>query len=97
MSEALILEFSNVVKDQYGDVNEVLGIDVQTGKGDWPVGMLSHTGAASDDAFVVFELWDSKQSQEDFMHTRLGPALAKVGVPEPTRVEWFSVEGHYDS
>ena len=97
MSEALILEFSGVDRSQYDDVNEVLGIDMRSGEGDWPAGMLTHTGASSEDTFVVFEIWESQAAQEDFMHARLGPALAKIGLPEPTRLQWFTVEGHHAS
>jgi len=31
------------------------------------------------------------------MASRLGPALDKVGLPEPTRVEWLSVLGEHSS
>ncbi len=95
MSEALILEFSGVTPEQYREVNEILGLDPQTGDGDWPAAMTCHTGASGEGTFVVVEVWDSKQAQDDFMHSRLGPALAKAGVPEPTRAEWFAVEGHH--
>lgn len=95
MSDALILEFSGVSAAQYSAVNAALGLDPDTGDGDWPPGLLSHTGAASADSLLVFEVWDSRESQADFMTSRLGPALGQVGVPEPGRVEWFSVEGHH--
>ncbi|MCW2762076.1 MAG: hypothetical protein JWR85_2277 [Marmoricola sp.] len=95
MSEALILEFSGVTTAQYRDVNQALGIDPETGTGDWPDALASHTGASSADGLVVFEIWDSREAQGEFMSSRLGPALGQVGVPEPTRVEWLSLEGHH--
>lgn len=96
MSEAIILEFKGVSADQYNEVNTVLGLDPATGGGDWPAGLLSHTGAAGDGGgLVVFEVWDSQESQGAFMASRLGPALGKVGVPEPIRVEWMSLLGNY--
>jgi hypothetical protein len=97
MSEALFFEFgAGVNADQYNAVNEFLGLDSATGGGDWPAGLLSHTGAASPGGgFIVFEVWDSQESQGAFMASRLGPALGKAGVPEPTRMEWLSVVGHY--
>ena len=95
MSEALILEFSGVGADAYRQVNETLGIDPETGEGDWPEGMLAHTGASSDAGLLVFELWDSQESQAAFMESRLGPALGGAGLPEPSRAEWLAVEGHH--
>ena len=42
MPEALILEFAGVSEAEYGGaVNKHLGIDMQTGQGDWPAGLLS--------------------------------------------------------
>jgi len=96
MSEALILEFKGVSADQYKAVNTILGIDPVTGEGDWPDGLLSHTGASDPQGgLVVFEVWDLQESQRAFMVSRLGPALGQVGLPEPTRVEWLSLLGHY--
>lgn len=96
MSDAVILEFKGVPAEQYNAVNTILGIDPVTGEGDWPAGMLSHTGATgAGGTLVVFEVWDSQESQGAFMASRLGPALGQVGLPEPSRVEWFSVLGHH--
>jgi hypothetical protein len=59
-------------------------------------GPLSHTGAAGDGGdLVVFEVWDSQESQGAFMASRLGPALGQAGLPEPARVERMSVLGGY--
>ncbi len=96
MSSALILEFDGVNEEQYNAVNALLGIDPTTNEGDWPPGLLAHTGAVTEDnALIVFEIWDSQASQEAFMAQRLGPALGQAGVPEPTRAEWRSVIGHH--
>lgn len=96
MSDALILEFTGGTADQYNAVNTILGIDPETGEGDWPAGLLSHTGAtnAAGD-LMVFEVWDSQASQEAFMSSRLGPALGQAGVPQPTRMEWLSILAHH--
>jgi len=96
MSDALILEFKGVTVDQYNAVNKALGLDSQTGGGDSPDGLLSHTGATTaDGGLVVFEVWDSQASQGAFMASRLGPALGQAGLPDPTRVEWLTLVGHH--
>jgi hypothetical protein len=96
MSEALILEFGEATQDQYNDVNNRLGIDPSTGAGDWPDGLLSHTGALTPaGGILVFELWDTQESQGRFMQDRLGPALHAAALPEPTRVEWLTIVGNH--
>jgi hypothetical protein len=97
MSDALFYEFTGVSADDYKAVNAILGLDPATGGGDWPAGLLSHTGAAgTGGGFILFEVWDSPESQGAWMASRLGPALGQAGVAEPTRVEWLSVVGHYN-
>ena len=97
MSEALVLTFSGVTPEQYHQVNVLLGVDSSTGAGDWPAGLLRHTGAASaDGGLTVFEVWDSQDSQGAFMASRLGPALGQAGLPEPSKVEWLTVVGHHN-
>jgi hypothetical protein len=95
MSDALVLEFSGVSAAQYREVNAILGIDPESGAGDWPDGLTSHTGAASASGLLVFEVWESQDAQAAFMTSRLGPALGQAGLPEPTRAEWLSVEGYH--
>jgi hypothetical protein len=96
MSEALVFEFAGVSEKDYQAVNGLLGLDPVTGSGDWPAGLLSHTGAtAPDGRFLVFEVWDSQESQGTFMTSRLGAALGEAGLPDPTRLEWLDVAGHY--
>jgi hypothetical protein len=95
MSETLILEFHGVTADQYHEVNGYLGLDQATGAGDWPAGLVDHLGAAGEDGSVtVVEIWDSRQAQQEFMDSRLGAALGKAGLPEPSRAEWLTLLGH---
>jgi hypothetical protein len=95
MAESVILEFKGAGKDEYDQVNKILGIDYSTGAGDWPAPLLNHTAAITADGdLVVYEIWESKAAQEAFM-AQLGPALQEVGVAAPVRLEWFEVVGHY--
>jgi len=96
MSKVLILEFATATADQYHAVNRVLGINEETGEGDWPKPLISHIGAFGAAGLVVVEVWESEEAQAEFMG-RLGPALGEVGVPEPTRMEWLSLEGSHNA
>jgi hypothetical protein len=96
MADALLLEFDGFGVDVYERVNNELGIDPATGEGNWPEGMISHTGAGKDGGLVVFEVWRSRADQEAFMAERLGPALAAGGVDSPpSRVEWLALAAHH--
>ena len=94
MAVGLILEFDGVGLADYKAVNERLGIDAATGVGDWPAGLLYHAGGAKDGGWVVFEVWDSQESQGRCMSERLGRALQEGGVSgPPARMEWIEIAG----
>ncbi len=95
MAEGLILEFDGVGRAEYEAVNEQLGIDAETGEGEWPAGLLYHAGGAKPGGWVVFEVWESRDAQGRFMNERLGRALhaGGVGAP-PARVEWLDLAAH---
>jgi hypothetical protein len=96
MAAQITLEFDGVTKKDYDAVNEILGLDYETGEGDWPEGLLMHAaGIREDGHFVVSEIWDSMAHEEKFMNERLGEALAKGGVTSPpVSVTWLELFAH---
>ena len=96
MPEALILEFNGVSEADYEAVNKQLGIDMQTGEGDWPAGLLSHAaGTADDRVFIVSEVWSSRDAQEAFLASRLGAALAAAGVTGSPAIRWVPLVAYH--
>ena len=94
MAHAVGLVFEGVSEDQYWAVNDKLGIE-RDGSGDWPAGLVSHAGGPRPDSgWVVSEIWTSSQAQGDWMATRLGAALAEVGVPAPVQVITSDLVNH---
>lgn len=94
MAEVLILEFSaEGALDLYQKVSGHMGLDPSTGSGDWPDGLLSHVGGLDGNELIVVEVWESRGDQEQFMNSRLGPALQAQNAPQRRRVAWFSEVG----
>jgi hypothetical protein len=91
MAEVIIIEV-DCDPSLYPKVNAILGLDPDTGAGEWPKGLLTHIGGGADGKVVVVEVWESRADQESWMAT-LGPALAQAGVAEPKRMEWHSLLG----
>lgn len=97
MAEALILEFEGYGVEEYERVNDILGIDMQTGEGSWPAGLLMHSASIKPGGFVIYELWASQQDQQRFMDERLGRAIQEGGIEgPPARMEWLSVQAHHN-
>jgi hypothetical protein len=97
MADALILEFEGYGVDDYERVNGRLGIDMQTGEGPWPEGLLTHSAAVKEGGLLIYEVWASKADQERFMEERLGRALEEGGVEgPPSRMEWLELQAHHN-
>lgn len=97
MAEALILEFEGYGVDDYEKVNGALGINMQTGEGPWPDGLLLHSAAIKPGGFLIYEVWASKEDQERFMEERLGQALQEGGIEgPPARNEWLDLQSHHN-
>jgi len=93
MAEGLVLEFDGFGRAEYEAVNSRLGIDMKTGQGDWPAGMLYHAGGAKPGGWVVFDVWDSRASQEGLVSERLGSAPQEGGVPRtPCGMECLDID-----
>lgn len=58
-------------------------------EGNRPAGLLSHTSGPMEGGWRVVDVWERDENFQDFVATRLGAALQKVGMPEPklTRFE----------
>ena len=93
MAELIIIEV-DCDPTLYAEVNGILGLDPTTGSGDWPTGLLSHLGGASDGTVVVVEAWQSRGEQESWMTDKLGPALGQAGVGQPKRMQWLQLLGN---
>ena len=85
MSYVVVIRFEGVTEADYWSVNDILGIK-RDGSGPWPAGIRAHTAGPTPDGWVVAERWDSKASQEKWMGSTLGAALAKAGVSAPVQV-----------
>jgi hypothetical protein len=93
MSELIVIEV-DCDPALYAKVNESLGLDPNTGTGDWPKGLVTHIGGGGDGTVTVVEVWESRADQEAWMGSTLGPALGQAGVGQPRRMEWFTLLGN---
>jgi hypothetical protein len=88
MAYGLIYKFpSSVGRKEYEAVNAKLEITADDPSSPWPDGLLTHaSGTTNTGEFWLYETWESKTKQEAFMNSRLGAALADVGVPAPEQL-----------
>jgi hypothetical protein len=83
MAEAVILEFEGMGQREYDAVNRELGIDMSTGEGDWPEGLLMHSGGMADEGALVVTCVNRPVKAQALTSEGAGPqALVKVERPQ---------------
>ena len=45
---------------------------------------MAHYAGPTPTGWCVVDIWEGQSQFDDFMSSRLGPTMAKVGLPEPT-------------
>ena len=94
MQHALLLEFEPGDKDAKA-LYDAVTVELGLGDDGMPAGGVSHTaGMAETGVFTVFEVWETREAQEEFMRLQLMPALQKHGAPPPSRVVWVDIFAH---
>ena len=92
MSVTFVLHFNNLGQDKYDAALTELGLDRTGAK--WPDGILSHTAGKTANGWCVVDVWESEAAFAAFRESRLQPAFAKLGIPEPG-VTTFEVYNRY--
>ncbi len=91
MAEVIVIEFAAAgAASIYPRVNRILGWDGVPGPEVRPEGLISSIAGESGDKLIVVEVWESREFQQRFMESQLGPALAEARAAQPSRVEWFN-------
>jgi hypothetical protein len=92
MAIGLIIRVTGMGQDKYDAGMKEMGLDKPTSQ--WPDGIISHVAGPSGRDWVVVDVWQSQAHFDKFMASRLGPAMAKVGIPQP-EVTPFEVHNRY--
>ncbi len=96
MPEVLILEFAGVTEAEYAAVNKHLGIDMRTGQGDWPPGLLSHAAGLPTTARSSSRRCGPRgPTRTRSMTSRLGAALAAGGVTAYPKIQWVPLLAYH--
>jgi hypothetical protein len=95
MAIGFVMQFSGSGIKEYDEVMKHLGLESPGVTGvdnDWPAGIISHVAGTAEEGWCVVDVWETQEAFDSFMQGRLGPAIAKAGMPEPqvTRIEVYN-------
>ncbi len=86
MATGVLLEFEGVGEKEYQRLMDVLRSDQ-----DPPQGAILHTAGQIPNGWRVFNIFESRDSYEKFYDDRIAPALKQVGMPNPSRKEFYPI------
>jgi hypothetical protein len=81
MSVVMFMELPGVTTQQYDRLNQEMGI---VRPEEEPDGLLFHGCGKTDEGLVIFDIWRSREDIDDFLNNKLGPAAARLGLPQVT-------------
>jgi len=83
MATVMNMHWPEVSKEQYEAARREVNWE-----GEAPTGAKFHVSWFADDGFHVLDIWDSEQDFHNFVQTRLGPGVAKVGIQGEPKVSF---------
>jgi hypothetical protein len=99
MAIGLVMTFDGVTEQHYDDVMVVLDLRSPGNPGggqDWPAGIIDHYAGPTETGWCVVDVWESQERFDEFLSSRLLPAMEKSGVPQPN-VTAFEVYGSLEA
>ena len=91
MAVGVVLEFDGATLDQYDQVIEKMGLSPG---GAGPPGGLFHWVTQTDDGIRVTDVWQDRETFEQFAQEQIGPFTAEVGITNPPRISFFDVHNY---
>jgi len=89
MAELVTVEVEGFDEADYKKVNQNLGLDMYSGTGDLPAGLLAHAAGPVEGGWKVVEVWASRADQENFLQSRLGAAMHQAGATAEPKITWL--------
>ncbi len=86
MATAVLLEFQGIGEREYERLIDLVRSDQNP-----PQGGLLHTAGPIPNGWRVFNIFDSRDSYEKFYNDRVLPALKQLGMPNPSRKEYYPI------
>jgi len=75
MAVVMSMHWPEANLDQYEQARKEVDWERQV-----PAGALFHVAFLADDGFRVIDLWESPEAFQQFLETRLGPAIQRIGI-----------------
>jgi hypothetical protein len=90
MAQILKMRWEGVTPEQYDALRPMIQLE-----SDPPEGLISHVAWFRDDGIVVVDVWDSSAQFDDFMQSRLAPAIEQIGIDGQPELKWIDAHAYF--
>lgn len=91
MAIGVVFEFEGTTLEQYDQVIEKMGL---TPGGSTPPGALFHWAAQTDNGMLIVDVWEDRETFDQFAQEQIGPFTAEVGITNPPKITFYEVHSH---
>ena len=91
MAVAVELKLPRATLEQYDEVMRLMGF-TPGGKG--APGGLFHWVTPTDDGIRVVDVWESKETFEQFAQEKIGPSMAQAGYTEQPEITFSEIHNY---
>ena len=84
MAQIMKMRWEGVTPEQYDALRPIARWETEP-----PDGLHFHVAWFRDGGIVVMDVWESSAHFDDFMQSRLGPAIAQIGVEGQPEMKWM--------
>lgn len=91
MAVGVVLEFDGATLEQYDQVIEKMGFSPG---GVGAPGGLFHWVTQTDNGIRVTDVWNDRETFEQFAQEQIGPFSAEAGITSPPTVTFYEVHNH---
>jgi hypothetical protein len=90
MPTAMLMRWPGVTLDQYDEARAKVRWEEDT-----PEGAVFHAAGLDGDDLRVYDIWESPQHFQDFVESRLMPAVREIGIEGDPEVRFYELHRVY--
>jgi hypothetical protein len=91
MAQILKMRWEGVTPEQYDALRQVIQLESDT-----PEGLTFHVAWFRDNGIVVMDVWESSAQFDDFMQSRLAPAIEQFGIEGQPEMKWIDAHAYFN-
>jgi hypothetical protein len=91
MAQILKMRWEGATPEQYDALRSAVGVESDT-----PEGLIFHVAWFRDGGMTIIDTWESSAQFDDFMQSRLAPAIEQLGIEGQPEMKWIDAHAYFN-